>query len=585
MTNNPRRCATRRVWIFRLLALAISLAPFLLLETGLRAIDFGDDTRLVVRAPYAASPTTFHFNPPADRAYYGPQDLAGPDPRHFQIPKPPATYRIVVIGGSTVAGFPYPFELAMPRHLEVILQQQLPDRKFEVLNAGITAINSFSEVDVMRQVVACDPDLIVVHSGHNEFYGPGGSASNASSLAPGLYPFMQAVRRQRTFQLVVSLIPRPQNSQILETLPADTAIPLDSDVVRRTGARYRSNLEKLVAIAERARIPLVVSSVPSKLRNFVPLQAVSDSSLTPSQQAAQESKFNEAKRLISYGKYQPALTTLQEARHVDPNNALLVYREAQCLEALERRDEAFSAYALAADLDGCRMRAPRSFAIIVREVADEATKHAHFCDVAGRLPAESEFAAPGSDLFLEHVHYNLEGNWRVARILGECIVEKVLGVDWQPERFPENERRDKLLGVTPFDPLVADVIIGLMYDVTPFNLSPSRAEDAAEVKDRVGARYAELTQLDKDCFLTLQMEAMEQDVLIGMGFAYRAAGQVELALTTFQQDIFRRPWWPAGYVGAVETLTALGRNDEAQQLLDQVLGLAPQDPRVQELQE
>ena len=121
-----RPLSRRRKWSFRLLAIGLSLAPLLLLELGLRIGGFGYDTSLIVKAPHTDSSTKFQFNPSVDRAYYGPVDLAGPEPRHFEIPKPAGVYRIVVVGGSTVAGFPYPFELALPRHLQVILQQQLP---------------------------------------------------------------------------------------------------------------------------------------------------------------------------------------------------------------------------------------------------------------------------------------------------------------------------------------------------------------------------------------------------------------------------------------------------------------------------
>jgi ABC-type uncharacterized transport system substrate-binding protein len=72
----------------------------------------------------------------------------------------------VVIGGSTVLGFPYPPELAFPRHLELVLKSQQPNREIEVLNAGITAVNSVAEADVLEQALKCDPDVIVVYTGH-----------------------------------------------------------------------------------------------------------------------------------------------------------------------------------------------------------------------------------------------------------------------------------------------------------------------------------------------------------------------------------------------------------------------------------
>jgi tetratricopeptide (TPR) repeat protein len=581
--DSRRDIKSRRKWLFRGLSIAASLLPLLIFELALRLCGSGYDTRLIVPAPSAASATTYQFNEPADRAYYGPEDLSGPEPRNFELPKPEPIYRIVVIGGSTVAGFPYPFELALPKHLEVILSEQLPEMQFEVLNAGITSINSFSEVDIVRQAIACDPDLIVVHSGHNEFYGPGGSASNSSNLTPALYPVMQALRRQRSFQLAISLIPRKTNAHLVETLPADIAIPLDGEVFNRTQTQYQVNLQKVVDLAKRSQIPIVVSSVPSNLRDLSPLQTRSALALTDSDAEEQALRLKEAMRHISYQKYDLALKTLTEARRSDPTHPLLAFRQAQCLEMLERRAEAAETYTLAADLDGCRFRAPSSFSEIVREVAKLNPEGVYFCDVAARFPSVSQFPAPGSDLFLEHVHYNLDGHWQAARFLAECIVEDVLGKAWDAERFPNDQRRDKLLQITPFDHLVADAqTIGIL-GVWPFSLSTARGEEATAVQDRWRSTFAALPQLDQDLFTAQTLESLTQNVLVVMGHAYLSAGREKLALDSFQRHIQRRPWDAAGYVGAVMSLRAQGKLSESQEFLDRVALIAPKAPQVREL--
>ncbi|MEO8495110.1 MAG: tetratricopeptide repeat protein [Planctomycetota bacterium] len=577
------RISPRRKWLFRLLAISISLAPLVVLELTLRLSGYGYDTRLIVAAPDAASDATFEFNGSTDRAYYGLADLPGPEPRPFEIPKPQSTYRIVVVGGSTVAGFPYPFELALPKHLEIILGAQLPEMRFEVLNAGITSINSFSEVDIVRQVVACAPDLIVVHSGHNEFYGPGGSASTSSNFTPALYPLMQTLRRQRSVQLGLSLLPRRTDSHLVETLPADIAIPLDGEVFSRTQARYRDNLQQIVAIAKRAQIPIVVSSVPSNLRDLSPLQTNSYLTLSASETEKQTALFKEAMRHISYQKYDLALQKLTEARTVDPAHPLLAYRQAQCLEMLERRGEATNAYAQAADLDGCRFRAPSSFANIVREVAKRDPAGVYFCDVAAQFQSITQFPAPGRDLFLEHVHYNVSGHWQAARFLAECIVDQVLGKAWDAQRLPSDRQRDALLHITPFDHLVADAQTVGILGVWPFNLSPGRGEEAELVQSRWRATYAELTEFDRGLFTSQPLENMTQNVLLVMGHAYLAAGRESLALAAFQRHIQRRPWDAAGYVGAVMTLRAQGKLEEAQEVLDRLKMIAPDSPQVQVL--
>ncbi len=578
-----RPLSRRRKWGFRLFAVGMSLAPFLLLEAGLRIGGFGYETKFIVEATQTDSQTAFHFNPLADRAYYGPEDLSGPEPRQMEIPKPQAVYRIVVVGGSTVAGFPYPFELAFPKHLEVILRQQQPATDFEVLNAGITSINSFSELDIVRQVVACEPDLIVVHSGHNEFYGPGGSASTAGGLTPALYPLLQITRRQRSFQLLTSLMPKPKNPQLFETLPADSAIPLDGKVVERTRTRFRSNLQKIVATAERAGIPIVLSTVPCNLRDLSPLQTSFDVRRSESESEAQTLQLREAMRHISYNRYDLALQTLTEARRADPTHPLLAYRQAQCFEMLDRNEEAADAFTAAADLDGCRLRAPSSFADVVREVAGDETGGVYFCDVAAQFRGVSRYSVPGDDLFLEHVHYNLAGNWQAARMLAECIVKDVFQTEWHAERLPDDQQRDRLLHVTPFDHLVADALTLGVLGVRPFSLSADREKEVQVVQDRWRSTYASLPQLDRELFTSQPLASMTENVLVVMGNAYLSVGRNDLALANFELNIRRRPWDASGYVGAVSSLRAQGKLSEAQEMLEQVTQLAPRDARVQDL--
>lgn len=538
----PARPGRRRVWLFRLIAVALSLSPLIVLEIGLRIVGYGDDTRLVAPVPGAAAPGTCRLNPSADRAFYGPMDLLGPEPRPFVLPKPKGLYRILVVGGSTVAGFPFPFELAMPRQLEVILGQQSPDRRFEVLNAGITAINSLSEVDIVRQGIACEPDLIIVHSGHNEFYGPGGAASTASAFAPRLYPLLQILRRQRLFQLAGSVAHRPLRGHPQETLPADIAIPMDGPVFARALEFYEAHLGEMTSLAVQARIPILLTTVPSNLYDQSPMNSVSRPDLTDEQQREQAERYKAAARHSSYREYEAALAALTAARRLDPTSAILAYREAQCLEMLGRTRAAADAYVLAADLDGCRFRAPSAFNAAVGRVASGGPDSVLFCDVAGRLRDQSKLPAPGDDFFLEHVHYNLEGNWRVALILGKFIQEQLLRAEWRDERIPNGERRDALLAVTPLDHLGADTFALMMVQAWPLNLAPDSAIQAERVRTRLRHDYALLTQLDRTIFADLSLDAIQNELLIGMAGGYRAAGRDDLAREMLRLHRLRRPW-------------------------------------------
>jgi len=157
----------------------------------------GHDTRVVVPVQTSGDAGTFCLNEYASLAYYDERVLAGPEPRPFQLPRPTALShrrRGRVIG----PGFPFYAELAFPRQIEIFLGRQLPDRRVEVLNAGIVGINSFALVDFVPRM------LTVSRLGnpvcrHNEFYGPGGVGSSAT-LSPVLYRAQVYLRRWRLYQ-------------------------------------------------------------------------------------------------------------------------------------------------------------------------------------------------------------------------------------------------------------------------------------------------------------------------------------------------------------------------------------------------
>lgn len=561
---------SRRMWLFRAIAVAIPLLSFVLFEYVLRAIGVGQDTRFVIRCDDVPSPNAFRFNPAADRAYYGPRDISGPDPRPFEIPQDKDQFRIVVVGGSTVVGFPYPFELALPKQLEVILNEQFPEKQFEVLNAGITSINSFSEVDIVEQLLEdCPPDLIIVHSGHNEFYGPGGSASTTSRFGPQFYLFMQSLRRQRTFQLALSAFPSPEETHLIETLPSDIDIAIDGPIFRKTVQRYEANLTRIVDMATQVKVPVIISTVPSNLRDLAPLEPTVDKRLLD--------KIKEAESRISYQEFEAALAILRDATKLDPSDPLLMFRTAQCLENLGQASEAAKSYRLASDLDGCRFRAPQAVLDVVRSMA-QSRQDFVFCDVAKQLQSRSEFPAPGNDYFLEHVHYNYAGTWEAASILAETVVEQVLDAHWQSERLPNSQRRDELLGMTRLDHLAADSLTLIIFEAWPLKLSSARGHETNLLRSRISATFESIDPAERELFSSLSMNVMEQHLWLAMGESWLALKQPERAEEVFQRHLRRKPWESRGYLGAAAALDALGKSTEAAAMRERAENLSRIQP-------
>ena len=129
--------------------------------------------RLVVGAPEAPQPfvrARWNMDGPAFQHRgelvvpgYQQQDMVGPFPRAPQ----PGVPRIFVLGGSSIrAGSRIPIEHEAPGRLQELLIAA--GQPAEVINLGRPALDSHHHLEVLRQAVAFEPDLVVLYMGHND---------------------------------------------------------------------------------------------------------------------------------------------------------------------------------------------------------------------------------------------------------------------------------------------------------------------------------------------------------------------------------------------------------------------------------
>ncbi|UCD19944.1 MAG: SGNH/GDSL hydrolase family protein [candidate division WOR-3 bacterium] len=91
--------------------------------------------------------------------------------RDQEIPleKPPRTFRILVIGDSTVLGFAVPFEKTFTERLETMLNRSTDSVHFDVINAGIPGYSIYNSFTYLkRDGIRFEPDLIVLETNFND---------------------------------------------------------------------------------------------------------------------------------------------------------------------------------------------------------------------------------------------------------------------------------------------------------------------------------------------------------------------------------------------------------------------------------
>ena len=89
--------------------------------------------------------------------------------KEFSAKKPLGVYRVIAIGGSSVAGIESPDDQTWPAILETKLQRKYPNRKFEVINAGFGSTHTKQHLGLFRnELLQYEPDMIIYYEAWNE---------------------------------------------------------------------------------------------------------------------------------------------------------------------------------------------------------------------------------------------------------------------------------------------------------------------------------------------------------------------------------------------------------------------------------
>jgi lysophospholipase L1-like esterase len=436
---------------FAIIALLLPFVVLTLIELGLRQSDFHRKNQLfnqIQNRNYTWNIAQSSF---ASRYFGGFQPSVALNP--FLVEPEPEIFRIFVLGGSTTAGYPYSFGYGFPQQLELMLGQERPDVRTEVINLGMTAVNSYTVWDISRRLHQFDPDLFVIYAGHNEYYGAYGAGSSASVpgfLSPALNRVVirsldlalvqwtrnlfrskgnteisatgsteslatgstlshtdfanQSISSLRTLNPVQPRSERIRNvadSEIptdrglrtttMQQMIRDSEIQLDGKTYLRGVRQFKSNLDQIALITRKHGIPVVLSTVSSNLKDQPPL---SDNA--------------EALQAFRVGQAEFARGDTLSARHQ---------------------------FELALEHDGLRFRAPTAINTTIREVAGRYA-HITLTDIESAVHHVSASGIADASFFTDHLHPNAEGY----RFMAETFLQSILPL--MPE-YSGNMRCDR----------------------------------------------------------------------------------------------------------------------------------------------
>ncbi|KPL08323.1 hypothetical protein AMJ86_01035 [bacterium SM23_57] len=468
---------------FTLLMILFPILLLIAVEFILRAFNYGGDIDLVLTREMNGT-TYCYINKKVAKRFFSYRDIHIPDARTavFRREKSPNTYRIFCLGGSTTAGFPFQYNATFPSLLKDRLDVLFPRKNIEVINVGISAINSYSVLDFVKELAQYDPDLFLIYMGHNEFYGALGIGSTQQiGQNRNWVLFYMKLQKIRLFNLVRDLIGGFQgifNGTSIESIQDQTLmarvvgnqyIGLHSREYRIARDYFAKNLEGIIKIAQKAGARVIASELVWNLTDQEPFSLQFSSKTQEIQQQRWRAYMDAGYDLEKSGRPNEALIQYHKAEKVDPAPAILYFRRAKCLQMTGNAEIAKKEYIKAKDADVLRFRASSDFDNVIREVCER--NHVPVIELEKVFAPYCRDKILDRTLFTDHLHPNFPGYFWMAKAFCETMAENgciAPPKQWEWGRDKTTGEYRRLAGVTDLELEIASQRIRKLTSHWPF---------------------------------------------------------------------------------------------------------------------
>ncbi len=432
------------IWFY----LVLIILPFLLillLELGLQLFNYGKDLTQWVEV----TKDKLILNPEISAKYFtNLSDYPASNGDSFDKNKKSNSFRVFILGGSTAAGFPYSPNGGFSKYLQNRLILNYPKNKIEVVNLGITAVNTYTILDLLPGVIEQKPDLVIIYSGHNEFYGALGVGSSQSiGKSPFVINTYLYLSNFKIFQLVKNItqsivsifqntIPKTPNKTLMARMASEQIINMNSEIFNAGIDQFENNLSEIVSICKKENIPILLSTLVSNLKDQKPFI-----NTTFEGHSADEYFLNGENEL--------------NKNNFDLSNVL--FKKAK-------------------DLDGLRFRAPEEFNLIIKKIS--VTNNLSYCDVENEFSLESPNKIVGSNLIIDHLHPNLDGYFLMGKIFYGCV-EKLNLLPQEDKNSINSISQESMIrsgfAFSKLDSIASEVRIFNLLNDWPFNLGHNKS--------------------------------------------------------------------------------------------------------------
>jgi lysophospholipase L1-like esterase len=392
---------------FYVLSVLLPVIFFVILEMFLRIINYGNNFDQWVDVGEGK----YTINSNIGKKYF-PSGYFNPaaSEDEFDIHKKANAFRIFVLGESSAEGFPYGPMGSFSRYIRRRLDLVYPNTPIEVINLGMTAINSYTLLDLLPGVLDQQPDLILIYTGHNEYYGAMGVGSVESfGSSRALIRLMLYLNDFRITQLLrnsltwaTSLLSSGNaapSGTVMSIMAKDKYILLNSKLFNAGVEQFKENMTDILKSIEDKGVPVILGRLVSNLKGQKPFISAS----TPGYPTADQ-----------------------------------IYGEAEYELKGNHSAKADSLFKLAKDLDALRFRAPEKMNRVIDELGMKF--HDPVVPIDSIFNAASPAGIVGDNLIVDHLHPNVKGYQLMGKAFYDCMEKEEYLPKTENSKIPSGEQ-------------------------------------------------------------------------------------------------------------------------------------------------
>lgn len=530
-------------WFYIVLAI-IPIVFVVLLELILRALNYGWEYKQFVSiSDYY--PNKQYLNPDLPKKYfYNISNIPSVIPDGFDIKKQSNSFRIFVLGESSTAGWPYVPNASFPRQLKRKLELFYPENSIEVINCGISAINTYTIRDLIPGIIKEKPDLILIYTGHNEYYGALGVASSVgfinSRFLVNTYLWLTEFK---TLQLIQNIITWSYglfskisddgtdggNETLMSRMIGESLITLNSGLFEAGINQFEGNMDDILKWFKEAGVPVLIGNLTCNTKDLKPFVSVKTETL-------------------------PAAEEIYK-------NALQEYNNGNKQKAKEL-------FLYAKELDALRFRAPQKINYAIQKLASKYSIPLVNIDSAFKANSPDEIV--GYNLTVDHLHPNIEGY----KLISDQFFNVMRQNNYLPKGVKKNisdQEADKYLKdnfpFTKLDSTVAEMKLIVLTGNYPF-------------VPKGTPNYKMLNFRPKNMVDTIAVKLINNDIPWETAHAnlsdyYFYMGEYEKSIKEIEAVIAERPYFDIPYKDII-TKMVLGHNlEQAESFLLKLHNLKP----------